>query len=336
VRRKKSKPGKRLAKKSAPVKRPAKKSAPVKRPAKKDPPVPVKYLTREQQNKMFRRQRTEREDALALENQRRVIKKFKPKKKDFGKIAFITRDGKHGEKTSRVGYVVYVDKKGKKSVVRQYQRKSKKLEKVARPKKITAVDVSRVRSKKAQRVFFAAKTNPIAQGKIENSKTEKLKPGELGTLPNGTRFKGGFKARAFYQDSKAVDTVAKELFKAVKTTLGKRDYLVSIGLTVSAENGETWFIKTERRFARREKQRIDLNEMKQFIGLEIYRFLARQLVELGLVLQGSAGAISRLPDNIGKERDGWEKDGFLWEGHDLRDVRIHNVEYRFDQLSFGK
>jgi hypothetical protein len=313
-----------------------KKSRPGRRPAKKSAPVPTKVFSQEKIAAMFRRRRIEKDDAAALRKQKHVLAKFRPKKKDFGKIAFITNDGKHGENTSRVGYAVYVDRNGKKHVVRQFNRKSKTLEKVATPKKITSIDVSRVRSKKAQRVFFAAKTNPVAQGKIESVKSRHLKAGEIGKLPNGTRFKGGFKTRAFFQESKAVATVAKELFKAVKTTLGKRDFLVTIGLTVSASDGETFFITTQRRFTRRPKQTVDLEEMKAFLGREIYAFLAHELTGRGLTLQGSAKFVSRLDENEGVERDEWTKDGFLWEGHDLQDVRVENVEYRFDQLSFGK
>lgn len=285
---------------------------------------------------MFARQRQRATEARQSSILRKAFAKFKPRKTEHGNVVFITKDGRRGERTGRVGFAVYVDRRGKKHQVRQYDRRSKKVETVPTPRKISSIDVSRVKSAKARQQFLTSHLNPIAAGKVSRVESKKLVKGQTGELPNGTRFKGGFPAKAFFVSGSAVEKIARELLQACQTTKGARDFLVTIGLTVETKSGESFFITTQRRFVRQPRQKLILSEMTAFLGYEVYAFLAHELTNRGLTLQGSAQFVSRLPENKGKKRNKWTKDGFLWEGHDSQDVRVFNVEYRFDQISFQK
>lgn len=129
--------------------------------------------------------------------------------------------------------------------------------------------------------------------------------------------------------------MAKELVKAVNGQRSKRDFLVTIGLTVQEGNGRIHFIQTQARMGRADSQDLTEAEAIAFFGQVIYAFLARELSMRGLVMEGSARHIGRLKQNRGLDRDEWTKDGFLWEGHDAENVKVTSVEYRFDHQTLA-
>lgn len=273
---------------------------------------------------------------------KKVIGKFRPNKKDRGKVVLLGANGSRAAaKKNRRVIAIYVNTKGKKIPVRQYDRDDKKIEKFAKLRKVNSVDVSRVKSKKAQKKFLNAYSNRVAAGtlsEIPDSSKSDASPRSRKISCAGTRYCGQIFSRRIDRQSDAAKQIGKELARAANNTKSKRDFLVTIGISCQVVGtGEIYFIVTRRRFARRDRQHTSNAEAIDFIGREIYGFLARDLQSRGLVMTGSATHIKNLPENKGvKDRHQWKKDGFLWEAHDSNDVKLIQVEYRIDQQTFGE
>lgn len=269
-----------------------------------------------------------------------VIGKFRPAKKDYGKIVLIgSRGSRVAAGKNRRVIAVYINRNGKKTPVRQFDRTERKIEKFAKLRKINSVDVSRVRSKRAQNQFLTASLNRISAGTL----SEVPESGRLNASArsrkiscSGTRYCGAIFSRRIDRQSDAAIKIGKELARAANRAIGKRDFIVTIGISVQVvATGQNYFIVTKRRFTRRDSQTTLNAEAIDFIGREIYGFLARDLQSRGLVMTGSATHIKNLPENKGKKRNDWKKDGFLWEAHDSNDVKLIQVEYRIDQQTIG-
>lgn len=271
----------------------------------------------------------DREKAL-----KRALKTFRPRKSERGKIIFLgVRGGRIPASANRRGYAVYVNRAGKKQVVRQLTRDRKHVEKIPTAKKLSSIDVSRVRSKRAKQQFLTAHLNPIASKELRR----KTKKGKRGISSKGTRYAGTLQTDKFYENSDSVEIIAKELSRANNSQRSKRDFLITIGVAVrEGKKGKLHWIELSRRFSRADKQEATEAECRAFLGREVYAFLARELSDRDLVLQGSARHIGRLKENRGNPRDEWTKDGFLWQGHDQKNVQIEKIEYRIDQLKIGK
>lgn len=261
-----------------------------------------------------------------------ALKKFRPRKGDRGKIIFIGVNGGRLEyNSSRRGYAVYVDGKGRKIEIRQRNRNGE-VEQTAIPRKITSIDISRARSKRAKADFLTARLNPIASKELRRK-------GRKGVTSRGTRYAGAFQTDKFYDKADCVTVMSEELAAASNAQRSKRDFLVTIGISVSEGKGKSrkfHWLELQRRFSRADGQEATVSECRQFFGREVYAFLARELSDRDLVLQGSARHIGMLKCNRGNPRNYWRKDGFLWQGHDQKNVRIEKVEYRIDQLKLGK
>ena len=299
-------------------------------------PSVSKSFTNAQLQAIFARQRAEAKGERETAKLKSALKGFRPKKADRGKIVFIGRNGgRDADKRGRVGYAVYIDTKGRKKPVRSYDRKSKKLEKIPTPKKIQSIDVSRVRSKRAKKQFIEVKLNKVASGFLNKiPANRKLKKSEKIKLPeSGTRYNGGGKFNRIDRGSEGCKKIAKELTLAINRQRGKKDFLVTIGISIKSASGERLWITTQRRVARRDSQTATEAEMREFIGREVYAFLARELVDRGLVTKGSAQFIRRLPENK-KKKSGFTKEGFLWAGNGAELCEIESVQWRFDQITF--
>ncbi len=298
----------------------------------------LRFITlskKELREKFIKQRQAARERRLA-KNLRSAFGKFRPKKSERGSVVFINRAGQRG-RSGRVGYGVYVDTKGKKHIIRQYDRKSRKIERVPAPRKVSAIDVSRVRNKGAKKKFLQAHVNPVAAGSLRKIRSKiKETRGSAGHVPaDGTRFAGKSRANSFWTGSEIVKKIGGELLKAFRTTKSNKDFLVTLGIHVK-KGRQRWFFSTQRRIARKDAQPVTLTEIKQFLGHEIYAFIATELLAEGLVMAGSAAYISRLKENKKKKREDWTKDGFEWGGAGAEDVEVTNVEWRFDQNTFRK
>jgi len=259
-----------------------------------------------------------------------AAKIFKPGKRMRGKIIFVGLDGKAIKgRSNRKGYAVYVNRNGKKQLIRKYNRRTRLLEGYPEARQLKSLDVTRARSKRARRQFMTQFLIPAARGEMERK-------GRKGLSTRRVRYAGGIKTDKFYLKSDSVTQIGKELAKACNGVKSRKDFLVSIGFWLRDNEGKTHFVEINRRFARRDDQRTNPAECGAFLGMEVYGFLAKELTSRGLVLSGSAGHIRRLKQNRGEARDEWTKGGFLWEGHDSLDATIVKIEYRIDQQSFGK
>ena len=299
----------------------------------------AKVLTEAELAARLSRQRQADKDRAALRKMRHAVSKFRPRKKDFGKIVMIgVKGARDADKRGRRGFAVYVNTKGRKIPVRQRSRATGKLEKAPHARKLSSVDITRVRSKRAKRDFLQTKMNPVAAGIFRTHKgTRHLKPGEKGDLPSrATRYAGRLDAKRVDIASRAVTLLSRELVKAVRGTRSKRDFLVTIGIACKTRGGERFWIETQQRFSRMDGQPVTLAECRGFFGFTIYGFLARALGERGLVMGGSARHVARLSENEGIERGDWRQDGFLWKGNSREDVSVSAVEYRIDQLTLTK
>jgi hypothetical protein len=307
-----------------------------KTPSRRSSGIRFKTFTKEQLARQFARQKKRETDKKLSKLLKSSFAKFRPRKSERGSIVFINRAGKR-DKSGKVGYAVHITRAGKKRIVRQYDRKSGKIERVPKARKISSIDVSRVRNKRAQKKFLQAHVNKIAAGSLRKiRKSGKLRKGQQGEIrSDGTRFSGKAKYKRIDIGSEAAKTIGKELVKAFKSVRSGRDFLVTFGIHVKKGNQRYWF-ETSRRIVRRDKQTLLLGEARAFVGREIYAFIARQLLAEGLVMRGSAQFIGRLSENKGKKRKDWTKDGFEWGGAGAEDVTIENVEWRFDQNTFGR
>jgi hypothetical protein len=264
-----------------------------------------------------------------------ALKKFRPRKGERGKIIVIgTRGGRISNGHSRRGYAVYVNTKGRKIPVRKFSRSTGKLEKTAIPRKITSLDVSSVKSKRAKKQFLTARINSKARGIIRSNRKRKI-TGE------GTRFFGKETTKSFYASggkvSVAVKNLAAELkaardsVRSSKGTLQECSFTVSLGFNFQDESGKHHWLEMQDAFIRQFRQPAEMGELVHYFGKRIYAMLAQQLAQMGFVLAGSAGNISRLAENAGKSRQNWTKDGFTWQGRGAENVKLLSIEYRFDQ-----
>lgn len=294
-------------------------------PATDEKQAVLAALKRAYENKQSEIERTFKARAAKVKS---AVRHFKVKKADRGKIVFVgVKGGRITGNTSRRGYAVYVNTKGKKQVVRQIARSTGRLEKIAIPRKLVSLDVSKVRSKRAKTQFLTARANPIA--------SRELRKHGKGISSKGTRYAGKFATDKFYADADSVTVLSKELCAAANKQRSKKDFLVTIGFHLTDKRGKKHWLELQRRFSRQDGQKAEIADVRQFFGREIYGFLANELQMRGLVLAGSAAHIQRLKENRGKKRGEWTKDGFLWQGHDSENCKIESLEYRIDQLTLG-
>ena len=124
-------------------------------------------MTGKQISEIIRRQKVEARAEARWKKLRSVISKFKPARRDRGKIVLLGQRGSRiAAGKNRKVIAIYVNSKGKKTPVRQYDRETKKIERFAKLRKVHNLDVSRVRSKRAQKTFLTANLNRIAAGTL--------------------------------------------------------------------------------------------------------------------------------------------------------------------------
>ena len=275
-------------------------------------------------SRAFTRQRQADKDKKSKRKLQKALGSFRPRKTERGKIVFIGRDGRRtAAKGGRVGYAVYVNRKGVKVPVRQHDRTTGRVEKVPRPRKLADTDVSRVRSKKAKQSFLESHTTEISRGQtIETSRYG---------------FRRNF--RRIDAESEFAEFAAKELLKILRGIRSTdRNLALEIGIWAKTPNGVEWFqtqldaLPGDLRKGKIEN--ISIERLKAFFGRQIYSFIARELSSRGYVMAGSANFVRKLSENRGKARDRWTKQGHIWQGADKTEITVQSVEWRFLQLTF--
>ena len=254
------------------------------------------------------------------------MRNFRPRKAERGKVVFIGREGsRDAAKKSRVGYAVYVNRRGKVSPIRAYDRKTSRVEKVPRARYLADTDISRIRSKRAKKAFLEAHTNEISRGKtIKNSR--------YGFRRNFKRIDAG---------SEFAEFAAQEMLKILKDQKSvNRNLALQIGVNATTPNGPEFFetqIDTLPGDLRKAKiESITQERLQEFFGKQVYAFVAHEMSARGYVMAGSASFVSRLTENKNKPRSKWTKGGHEWQGRNKTEIKINSVEWRFLQLTFTK
>ncbi len=251
----------------------------------------------------------EREEKLQKRAQK-AINKFRPRKAERNKIVFIGTTGKRdAANKGRKGYMVYVDKRGKKKIIPDSKTgfKSNKLAEVNIPLKKNL--------KRVTRDFVETRRKLISTGKRIVKTSGSVKP------------KG-----AFDFSDKVVSKISASLKKAFDSQVSQRRFLMNALVTVKRPNGTTKTYSVQVPVAKPDHLAIKVGGMDNFIRQKFYAFLAKELAFDGFVTSGSANHVRRLAENEGQDRGEWTKDGEVWEGHDYDTVKIIEIEWKVEQL----
>jgi hypothetical protein len=283
----------------------------------------ARVFTPEQLAKQFEKQREQDKDRKLEKEFKRAIRGFRPRKSELGRIIVLSRKGERVRGNSRVGYAVYINTKGKKIPVKQYDRQRAKIEKFPKARRISEIDASRVRSKRAKKRFFEAHTREV----------------DRGVTTKQARF--GYK-RQFHRvdvESQFAQYASEQMLRMLRGTKSiERNYSLMIGLNVTTPDGLKWFetqISALPGDIRKAKiNTITVERLREFFGRQVYAFLARELEMAGYVMAGSARYVSNLPENENQPRERWTKEGHHWPGTTRQDVTVNSVEWRFLQNTF--
>ena len=283
------------------------------------------YISPAELAKKFARQREQAKDEKQARQLRKVIGRLRPRKGERGKVVFIGKDGQRLQGNGkRVGYAVYIDRRGKKQVVRGYDRVKHRVERVAKARRLSEIDISRVRSKRAKREFLRAHSHELARG----------------ITPAQSRYGYRRNFRRIDAQSQFTEFAARELLKILRSQQSlERNLALQIGIYCDTPNGAEFFetqidaLPGDLRKAKIET--LSLERIKTFFGRQVYAFIAAELSARGFVMSGSAQFVQRLPENQGKARARWTKGGHHWQGIGKAEVQIKSVEWRFLQLTFS-
>ena len=293
-------------KRATPVKR-----KPIKR-RKSSQGFTIGRLTKEQISQKLRAQRESDRIAKQEKRARAAVRKFRPRKADRGRYVMVgTKGGRNPQAKGHKGFLVFVDKRGKKKLEKGYKQDFL-------AKTISDLEIP---------IF---KTKNKARKEFIRSRRELLKTGQVKVVVKG---KGSVKPKGQYDfNDKVVDKLAKAVKKALEGQRSHRKFLITAMVLVRLPDGQEKTYTVDVTIDRPDHIAIELGGIKNFIRQKFYAFMARELAFDGLVTSGSANHIRRLKENKGQDRDDWTKDGQLWEGHDYETVRILAIEYRIEQI----
>ncbi len=271
-----------------------------------------KVLTKAQFQTLSESSATAAKKHLQKANAQKALKNFKPTKADKGKIVFIGTKGSrnpHWKSKQRKGYVVYVDKNGKKQLLQQpktgFAATAHKNVQVPLTKK------TRTAAKQFQerRRILTKHGSAIVRGK-----------GDVTTGQRGNDF-----------NSKAINAMAKSIKKAVESQAAQRVFIISAKANITLPDGSNRTVDIAVDIAKADHIAIKLGGMKNFVSQKFYAFMARELSYLGFVTSGSDNHIRQLRENKGKARDKWTKGGMAWEGRYKEIVTLEALEWKIEK-----
>ena len=283
-----------------------------------------KNFTQAELAAIFERQRLKKADEKRAGKIKKIVSAFRPRKKERGSVVILDSKGaRQAGNRGKVGYAVYVQRDGKKVVVRQYDRLKAKVEKYPKARRVSEIDVSRVRSKRAKKRFLEAHTSEISRGAaIEKS-----------------RYGFRRKFRRIDIASGFAEFAARELLRILRGIRSTdRNLALEIGIYAETPDGIKFFetqISTLPGDLRKAKiSSISVERIREFFGRQVYAFIASEIASHGYVLAGSAQFVRNLPENRGKSRRRWTKGGHSWGGIGKKEITIKSVEWRFLQQTF--
>jgi hypothetical protein len=274
------------------------------------PGLHISKLSKAQLVKIIERQHAQDKQDKLAKRAALAVRQFRARKSDKGKIVFIGTKGNRDAATKgRKGYTVFVDKSGKKHLVKDYKTG-------LRPNKLAEINLPLKKNlKKATQEFIESRR------KILETKKALVKS------------KGEVKPKGQYDFSdKIVTKIAGSLKKAFGSQMSQRRFLMNANVLIRKPNGETRLIRVQVPISKPDHIAIEIGGMENFVRQKFYAHLAKQLAFDGYVTSGSANHVRRLGENAGEDRDDWTKDGQVWEGHDYETVKIEQIEWQIEQL----
>lgn len=256
----------------------------------------------------FQKQEGQRIEANQKAKINQAMKKFRPKKSERGTLVFIGFDGKRVKGNRRKGYVIKVGRKGGKRFVEAGHG--------FRPSTYRAVKIKQTLStSKESRDFYRARL-------------VKTKSGKAVVKGRGSVQAGG----QWDFSDKVVSEIAGSIQRVLQGHKSQRVFLIEAIVSVRKEDGTLKAVEVSVPISKADHINIELGGIFNFVRLQFYAYLAKQLAFDGYVTSGSANHVRRLKENKRKKRDKWTKKGQLWEGHDYEDVTIEAIEWQIQQL----
>lgn len=271
-------------------------------------PPKMAKLTKKEISAAFQKQ----EGDKILREQRakvnKVIKNFRPKKSERGTVVFVGLDGKRVKGNRRKGWIIKVGKKGGKRLVDAGHG--------LRPSNYRSVKIKQTQStSRESKEFYRARL-------------VKTKSGKSVVKGRGSVSSGG----QWDFSDKVVSEIAGSIQRVLQGHKSHRVFLIEAIVAVEKANGDLKPVEVTVPISKADHIAIDIGGIFNFVRMQFYAYLAKQLAFDGYVTSGSANHVRRLKENKRKKRDKWTKQGQLWEGHDYEDVTIKSIEWQILQL----
>lgn len=308
--------------------------------AARNSPSPAKaskmYLTPSQIRDRFAKQKLQEKAERKAKSQKRearktiqraklALKNFKPSKKDAGKLIFISPGGKrnphqHGGKKSkdgkrtydRKGYLVYVNKNGKKELIKQHRHgyKTSSFSNVQPP--------------------LASKYSD-SRRKIYEARTARNKRGKAIVLGRGSIVPATKKAS--FTDA-VVDKFSDAIQGQLDKIRGQKRFNIRVMIKLSGIDEPVIALIP---IDKPDNASIEKAGTRNFVKQKLYAHISSDLAKAGFVTMGSSNHIRSLPWNDGKPRNKWEaRPGVKWDRWNKDIVTVDVFEWIFEKNKFTK
>lgn len=246
-----------------------------------------------------------------------ALRKFKPNKKDKGGLIFISSKGKRNPQSKKYntkGYLVYVNRNGKKELVKQnkYGYKATSFPNLKLPS-------SPKFTKSRQKILLARRKKTLS------GKTKKpILSGQI--IPKNP-------THSFASD------VVQQFLDTIEDALAKRRGEKKFVLELAIKTRELpQLIQIAIDLDGYEYERIRDDEEKfDWLNNTIWREISNTLAAFGYVTSGSANHIRSLGINRGKPMEKWlTRDGEVWSRRHKEIITIEIFEWKIDEVKFHK
>jgi hypothetical protein len=255
--------------------------------------------------------------------------KFKPTKKQRGKLLLISKEGKPVRTARQKGILVFVTKSGK---VQQVQQPGKKGFSAVKAKDVEIPHRANLKAaakqfRKRVLVGKGKAKQPQLRGKVQKGAlTPEVAPGEKQDI-NG-RLKGSWGSDF---NEKAIKKVAASIRAAIKGQKSRRTFIIAVYAIVETEDGEEHTLYFEVDINTADWRSINKGGLDNFVRMKFYATMAKELAIHGYVSSGSDNHIRRLKENEGAETDELTNDGIEWSGIGKEVVLIKQLEWQIQQ-----
>ena len=247
-----------------------------------------------------------------------ALAKFKVnKKKDKGKLIFISARGTRNPQSKKYntkGYLVYVNKNGKKELVKQnkYGYKATSFPNLKLP--------SAPKYTESRQKILLARRKKTLSGKTKKP----ILSGQI--VPKNPK-------HSFASD--VVQSFIDQIEEALGKRRGEKKFVLELAIKTK-EIPQPILIAIDFDGYEYERQTDD-EEKADWLMRVIWREISNTLAAFGFVTSGSANHIRSLGINKGKPQEKWlTKDGQAWERRHKEIVTIEVFEWKIDEVKFHK